>query len=303
MADAEKRDTVEFKIQIKQMFTTKISWFLSSNPALGGVQTDPNGGQFTVQLSEPYEIPRNASNITVSLLQSIVWNSQINVVDGVNNRLYYRVAGIDTSVVVPTGNYDLHSLSETLNQVMFQNVPSLPIGSLQIYLKGAYCVLEATVRGANYIQQFQLGLPGDVSLLLGFLPQTLVFTGLPVIGTEESWESDSSPPLKDGTRELLLGSTLVAKGVRVNGKFSQVLSKINFGHTAPGSQLIYAPALMNNVPCDLGAGRVITEVKSFLTNAATGELISTNGEYWSYVAILSFEQPLYDEEPNKKRKM
>lgn len=284
------------------MHSTRISWFLSSNPALGNVETSPSGGLFTCQLNEPYQIPQNASNVTLCLLQAIVWNSQINIVDGVNNKFYYRVNATNTVVSIPQGTYDLTLLSEALEAAMFRNVPSVPVGSMSIFLKGAYANIGLVVRGGFYISQLQFGQPDDMSRSLGFDPGNYTYTNLPTIGYGQDFTSQSAPPIKDGARELLLGSTLVARGMRVNDSFKQVLAKINFGNTPPNSQLIFQPPVMNKVPCELGSGRTITTVQCFLTRAETGELYATNGEYWSFVAQLEYEQPLYVDQ-SKKRKV
>lgn len=290
------------------MYTTRISWFLSSNPELGAVETNSKGGRFTVQLDEPFTIPHNATNVNVSLLQAIVWNSTTNVVDGVNNRLFYRlndgVSTYDLFVAIAPGNYDLHSLSEALEAAMFRNVPSLPVGSFQLYLRGGYCALLMTVRGAIYMDRIYMAAVNDVARLIGFNQQILVYTNTTTVGSSQTFVSENAPPIKDGTRKLLLSSTLVDKGMRVNGKYSQVLSVVDFGQTPPGSQLIYTPPQMQVVPTDQGAGRTISSVQSLLTDAATGDVIDTNEEFWSYIAVLSYDQPLYSEpESNKKRRM
>lgn len=288
------------------MYTTRIAWFLSSNPALGAVEKNATGGRFTVQLGEPYTIPHNASNVNVSLLQAIIWNSETNIVEGVNNRMFYAVRSggslIDLFVTIPGGNYDIHTLSVALEAAMFRNVPSLPVGSFQLYLRGAYCALQMQVVGSVYLERVYMAAVNDIARAIGFEQQILVYTGGPTLGNSQTFVGENAPPIKDGTRKLLLSSTLVDKGMRVNGKYSQVLATINFGNTAPGSQLVYTPPQMQVVPTDQGSGRTISSVISTITNAATGELVDTNGEDWSYVAILSFDQPIYTD-PNKKRKI
>lgn len=284
------------------MYTNKISWFLSSNPQLGASSVDQTGSNFTVQLTEPFTIPHNASNVTVELQQAIIWNSSINVTTNVNDRFNYSVNGVPTVVSVPQGNYDLTSLGETIAGLMARNVPAVSNTSFVLYLRGAYCVMELYVRGAAYITDVTFGGPANIGSTIGFDPQTLVYTNPATVGSSQPFLSDRAPPIKDGTKEILLSSTLVARGVRVNGKFSSVLAKITFGNTAPGSQLIYNPPRPNVVPADLGAGRNITTVQSFLTDAATGNPINTNGEYWSYVAVIKYDMPLYEEPGMKKRR-
>lgn len=288
------------------MFTNTVSWFLSSNPQIGSVETTPNGSLFTVSLQEPFVIPSNASNITCELQQAIVWNSTINVVQGVNDRFYYRVAAQpQTFVVVPEGNYDVHLLSETLSQLV-ENAP-VPVfpGTLQLSLRGAFTDLTLNyLSSPRYIGQVQCGLAQDICRSLGFLPQILNFTAPLIIGASQSFTSDNAGTLKDGTKSWLLSSSLVAKGIRLNDKYDSVLAKINFNGTPPGSQLVYTPPRPNVIPSDYGPGRKIETVTSYLTDAETGLPVSTNGEFWSYVVIMKFDQPLYREEEgsSKKRK-
>ena len=285
------------------MYTTTISWFLSSNPEIGNVQTSPNGSLFTVQLAEPFTIPSNASNITVELQQAIVWNSTVNIVEGVNDRFYYKNGALpQTFVTVPSGNYDVHLFSETINQLVAIAPDPIPLGSIQFSLRGTYTVMVLNYLGPRHFSQVQFGLAQDVSRSLGFLPQIINFTLPLIIGSSESFTSDEAGSLKDGTKSWLLSSSLVAKGVRVNDKFDSVLSKINFNHTPPGSQLVYTPPRPNVVPADFGPGRQINTVTSYLTDAATGLAISTNGENWSYIAVLKYDTPLYDEVQSGKKR-
>jgi hypothetical protein len=278
------------------MYTTTISWFLSSNPEIGSVQTSENGSLFTVQLQEAYVIPSNASNITCQLQQAIVWNSTVNVITGVNDRFYYTVGTTSqTFVVIPQGNYDVHLLSETISQLV-ENAP-VPVFefSFELTLRGAYTnmTLYYYVSG-RYIGQVQFGLPQDIGGSLGFLPQIINFNPI-IIGASQSFVSERASNIKDGSKSWLLSSSLVAKGVRVNDKFDSVLSKINFNATPPGSQLVYVPPSPNVVPSDFGPGRPISTVTSYLTDSDTGLAVSTNGEYWSYVVVLKYDTPLYSD--------
>jgi hypothetical protein len=289
------------------MYTTTISWFLSSNPEIGNVQTSSNGSLFTVQLQEPFVVPRNASNITCELQQAIVWNSTINVVRNVNDRFYYSVAAQPQSfVVIPEGNYDIHLLSETINTLV-ENAP-VPVleFSIQLSLRGAYTDMTLYYYDSGrYISQVQFGLLQDIGRSLGFLPQIINFNPV-IVGASESFVSDEASKLKDGSKSWLLSSSLVARGVRVNDRYDAVLAKINFNATPPGSQLVYTPPRPNIVPSDFGPGRLIETVTSYLTDSDTGLAVSTNGEYWSYVVVLKYDQPLYNdvqEGSGKKRKV
>ena len=285
------------------MYQHTVSWFLSSNPELGNVQTSAGGNLFTLSLSEPLSIPANASAVTCELLQAIVWNSTLNIIEGVNDVLNYAVNGIPTFVTCPEGNYDLHIMSETLSQLMFANVPSVPLGSFALSLKGPYCLIQNSILSlSNYIGQIQMGLPRDISRALGFFPGNLTFSQPVLVGASEGFVSQQSPPLRDGAKEWLLSSSLVARGVRINGRFDQVLAKISFENTPPGSQLVFNPAQPNVVPSQLGPGSRVSQVTSWLTDAATGLPVSTNSEYWSYIAVLKYDLPLYTD-PEKKRRL
>ena len=286
------------------MYQHTVSWFLSSNPELGDVQTSASGNLFTLSLSEPLSIPSNASAVTCELLQAIVWNSTLNIIEGVNDMFYYAVNGFPTSVQVPEGNYDLHIMSETLSRLMFANIPSVPLGSFALSLKGPYCLIQnSIVSSSNYISQIQMGLPRDVSRALGFFAGNLTFSQTVVVGASEGFVSQQAPPLRDGAKEWLLSSSLVARGVRINGRFDQVLAKVSFENTPPGSQLVFNPSQPNVVPAQLGPGSRVSQVTSWLTDAATGLPISTNGESWSYIAVLKYDLPLYTADPEKKRKL
>lgn len=295
----------------------EFSWFLSSNPLLGAENISRNGSYFDVYLQESFELPKNATNIMASLQSAVLWNSQFNVATDVNDQFFYSttpIAGgaeVARSVRIPAGNYDLHLLAEAVGLQMSQvALAPIPIGSVTFPLRGGYCLATLLIRpGTHYVSRVSMGVPGDISSLLGFLPQNLIWT-LPVVaGNEQNFQSDQAPPAKDGTRDWLICSSLVNRGIRINSTFNSVLASVSFAQTAPGSQLQYAPPVPKPVPTDL-SGLSISFVSSYLIDSQTGLPVDTNGEYWSYIVKISYQIPIVIPEVveaqsgagNKKRK-
>jgi hypothetical protein len=277
----------------------QISWFLSSNPALGAQNVSRTGSYFEVFLQEPFTLPSNATNVTCELQSAVVWNSGVNVAENVNDKFYYSTTPIgggpevDQVVTIPPGNYDLHFLAEAIGFQMVSVVGApIPIGSLTFPLRGGYCLTLLLIRpGTHYISRVRYGQPQDISPLLGFLPGNLVWSIPVVVGNEQAFQSDLAPPAKDGTRDWLIQSSLVNRGIRVNSRFQNVLATINFSQTPPGSQLLYAPPQPKPVPTDL-TGLTINFVASYITDALTGLPVDTTGDYWSYIAVIKYQVPV-----------
>ena len=295
----------------------QISWFLSSNPVLGAQNVSRTGSYFEVYLQEPFILPSNASNVTCELQSAVVWNSAFNVATGVNDLFYYSttpIAGgaeVDRVVQIPAGNYDLHLLAEAIGfQTSLIVGAPIPVGSVTFPLRGGYCLTSLLIRaGTHYISRVRYGQPGDISTLVGFFPQNLVWSVPVAVNNEQSFQSDVAPPAKDGTRDWLIQSSLVNRGIRVNSRFQNVLASLSFANTPPGSQLLYSPPQPKPVPTDL-TGLTISYVASYITDSVTGQPVDTNGEYWSYIAVIRYQIPVVVPEVvetqqgagNKKRK-
>lgn len=277
----------------------EISWFLSSNPALGAQNVSKNGSYFEIYLQEPFSLPSNATNVTCELNSAVVWNSQYNITTGVNDLFYYSTTPIaggaqtDHVVEIPSGNYDLTLLSFELSALILAATPTVAPGSLALGLRGAYAVLELLIRpgGTRYISRVQMGQPQDCSQIIGFLPQDLVWTLPVVVNNSQDFISDLAPAIKDGVRDWFLSTTLVNRGIRINSTFNSVLATINFSDCPPGCQLLFEPPNPKPVFTDLSGG-TIGFVASYLTDVATGLPVNTNGEYWSFIAILRYEIPI-----------
>lgn len=277
----------------------QISWFLSSNPALGAQNISRTGSYFEVFLQEPFTLPSNATNVTCELQSAVVWNSAFNVAANVNDQFWYSTiplaggAQVDHQIRIPPGNYDLHLLAEAVGLQM-ANVAAapIPVGSVTFPLRGGYCLTSILIRpGTHYVSRVRYGQPNDISTLLGFFPQDLVWTSPATPGNQQDFRSDVAPPAKDGTRDWLIQSSLVNRGIRVNSRFQNVLASLSFAQTPPGSQLLYTPAQPKPVPTDL-TGLTISYVASYITDAVTGQPVDTNGEYWSYIAVIRYQIPI-----------
>jgi hypothetical protein len=295
----------------------QISWFLSSNPALGAQNISKTGSYFEVYLQEPFTLPSNATNVTCELQSAVVWNSAFNVAANVNDEFFYSTiplaggAEVDHQIRIAPGNYDLHLLAEAVG-IQMANIAAapIPVGSVTFPLRGGYCLTTLLIRpGTHYVSRVRYGQPNDISTLLGFFPQDLVFGMPPNVGNQQEFRSDIAPPAKNGTRDWLIQSSLVNRGIRVNSRFQSVLASLSFAQTPPGSQLLYTPAQPKPVPTDL-TGLTISYVASYITDAVTGQPVDTNGEYWSYIAVIRYQIPVVVPEVvaaqqgagNKKRK-
>jgi len=267
----------------------QISWFLSSNPALGAANLSRNGSYFDVFLQEAFRIPENAFNTTVEMQSAVVWNQGFNIIDGVNNVLTYTkaLAGI-RQVIIPPGNYDLHTFSGTVERLL---LPDVPAQSLSFQQKGGFVEMFIRVVDINnYIAQVEFNQPLSPNGELGFLPLVYVTTNTSS-GDETTYTGQEAGPIIDGHRTWILSSSLCTRGVRINDVFLSALQTITFAQTPPNSQYVFTPPKPLVVPTDLSQTTIST-VTSYLTDARTGTPVDTQEQYWSYVAVLRFIIPL-----------
>ena len=69
---------------------------VSSNPVLGANNVRNNGGTFTVNFEDNgLDIPSNAENVSLQVINSELWYNEPNVITGVNDQLdfTYQDAG------------------------------------------------------------------------------------------------------------------------------------------------------------------------------------------------------------------
>jgi len=266
-----------------------LSWFLSSDPRLGAINTNTNGNYFDVLLQEAFTVPPNAVNITAELQSAVVWNTGTNIIAGVNNVFSYDfgAGSVLRTVEIPQGNYDLHTLSVTIDALL---QPDVPTGSILFELRGGFVAMLMTNKSlTNYIANVRFDLPQSPASILGFNPE--IYQGaFPGLNNAVSYRSQSTSEIVDGHRSWILSCSLCTRGIRVNDKFLAALAYITFADIAPNSQYVYEPPRPLVVPTDI-AKTTITTVSSYLTDARTGLPVSTE-EYWSYTVILRYEVPI-----------
>ena len=72
---------------------------VSSNPVLGANNVRNNGGTFTVNFEDNgLDIPSNAENVSLQVINSELWYNEPNVITGVNDQLSFTFKTVEYTI-------------------------------------------------------------------------------------------------------------------------------------------------------------------------------------------------------------
>ena len=102
------------------MISKEISILASSDTASGAVRVTAGGDAFDLVLEDSIQIPANAINTRVTLLESTIWWSVPNIIAGSNDQMQVVDTGADSGVAgtfvltIPPGLYSAPALNEAI---------------------------------------------------------------------------------------------------------------------------------------------------------------------------------------------
>ena len=265
----------------------EISLLLSSATSQGASNKSAYGDRFEIQLQDPIAIPSDALNVTVSLHESTIWWTVINIIAGQNDKMY--IDGPDTLdapqsyiVTIPAGLYDLTGLYQAIlrdlaNQgaktdpdPLFTMSPDEPTQKVEITFNYSSVAIDFT--------------PTDTPReILGFLSQVYGPYTAPHAVLADNVASFNT------VNSFLVHSDLCSKGIRINNTYSQTIGQVLID-VAPGSQIVskpYNPALISAQ--DL-AGSQRTNLRVWLTDDQNRP-VNTNGEDFTVRIVISYLKP------------
>lgn len=254
-------------------------------------------GKSVVRTPLPYGfvIPADAVNIQARLLTAIVWNTVPNVVAGRNNALRLSgktLSGMDfsSSVMFPTGLYDVPSLNKWLKRALATFPADIPSDWLEIEgdsatnklvfsvpFKTGYYPVTITIGGLAIDER------NNMAELLGFDPagdELIVAPGVPGLAPRKAKFNNIN--------SFRILNDIVGRGLQINGEYEGCLAQIPIVADT-GSQVEYAPTYPVAIDLTGIEGSSRYEMRSSLTTE-TGEL-ATTGEPWSYVFEITYEHP------------
>lgn len=280
----------------------KSCFTFSSDAKLGAKNIQFNGSKFTIYNDgTPFYVGTDtSSNCTVEVIQASIWNNQPNISSNFdNNRIViYESKYREISLVVPTGQYDLTSLTAQLS-LQWDNFSGIDSNTLASFTPADSFQNTFNITGNDSTQrvsiQFILNNPNmTIDWKQSTLGKILGFT------TEAKQRPDVQGGYITGDitanfnsiNSFYLSSDLVAQGANINGRYGNVIGIIPI--TALPGNLVNFQGNFNNlfIDCDniLGRRNGRTQLTFWLTNEK-GDALDMVGEVYSFTLLIRWYQP------------
>jgi len=266
------------------MLRQEFSWLFSSSPLLGAQNVSSDGSTFTAQLQEPFSLPKNAFNVTVECSQATIWWNTFNVTELTNQFQFERVLnpGLPLVTYIPPGLYTFDQLDQQLTgQLLALGITNYRLIADQPTQR----VLEQFTPSANEIISVNWN-ERSFRKLLGFDNKTTVFANV----TPETFRGENVARF-NSTDYYLIHSSLVPRGIRLNGVFNQLLAQVPI-NAPPGSELLYQPQNPVATPANELIGNVLSQITFILTDSSNVP-VNTQGESWTVTAVIRWIVPTY----------
>lgn len=262
----------------------------SSDPASGAQDISPGGDTFSVNFSDPIIVPKNATQVEVQMLESVIWFTTPNITQTNQN---VRITGPDVNdivrvydVVVPKGLYDLSALSAAI----LRELESATFKAKQTpYPLISFSADDATSKVIIYLNYdtvtVDFSIPNSIGPILGFDTDAGANPIGPLVGTPLPQTADSVARFNT-INSFLVHCDLARSGIRLNNTYSQIIGNPLID-VAPGKQIIYSPQYPPLCEAEHLKGQRRTRVKCWLTDDQNNA-VDTNGEYWYFRLRLSY---------------
>jgi hypothetical protein len=262
----------------------------SSDPLSGAQDVPPGGDTFSVNFSDPIIVPKNAVQVEVQMLESVIWFTTPNIT-AINQNL--RITGPDENnivrvynIVVPKGLYDLSALSAAI----LRELESAPFKAKQTpFPLLSFSADDATSKVIMYLNYdtvtVDFSVPNSLGDILGFDTDPGDNPIGPLAGTPLPQTAPNVARFNT-INSFLVHCDLARSGIRLNNTYSQIIGNPLID-VAPGKQIIYSPQYPPLCEANHLRGQRRTRVKCWLTDDQN-QAVDTNGEYWSFRLRLSY---------------
>ena len=201
---------------------------LDSRFATQYLETDANGRpkttNFIYVMKEPILVPEHM-NLLVSLHTATIPYSFYNVRSGVNDKIYYQIAGVDYVLTLTAGNFSATGLASVLKNHIENNGATAVISYSRETLKYGFTITGV----ANFTFKFA-GRTDGAQDLLGLFEEDKTIP----IGVETF--SEKAIDLNDSIHGLYIRQNIATKGCLDNedGTFSNILERLPITTNAGG---------------------------------------------------------------------
>lgn len=259
------------------MITRSINLLASSDTDAGAENVSSDGSQFSITLSNPIQIPRNAINPRVSVEKATIWWTILNIEEGVNDTFYVNHSSTDYTVTIEPGLYDITGLNTALTRGLNNEE-----FTSTITLTGDNNTQKSILTIADTAVTVDFTQSDTFRELLGFDSQTIVSTV-----ADESFTSDNVANFSS-IGSFLIHSDLTDKGIIINNRYSQAVAQVLID-VSPGSQIVYEPYRPSTTAAKMLAGSLKQNIRFWLTDQ-NGNAVNTNEESWTALMRIQYEE-------------
>jgi hypothetical protein len=262
-------------------------FLVSSDTANGAANVSTDGSSFTVQLDDSFDIPKNAKNVQVAVMDGEIWYNTPNIETGVNDDM--KVVSDGTGATPATvGTYNI-----TIPEGLYTHTALNTAIGIQLQAAGAP-EADLLTLGVNYSTQKTYLLTQYTGVSVDF---TIATNFRVILGFDAGVEgpSTSSPEYFDGQNVAafnqinyyLIHGDITDQGIRINNIYSNTLARVLID-TTPGKQVLYQPINPPTSSAQQLAGSKRLRYNYWLTDE-NNNLVNTLGEYWSARIALSYD--------------
>jgi hypothetical protein len=262
----------------------------SSDPLNGAQDTTAAGDSFTVNFTDPISVPKEATQVEVQMIESVIWFTTPNITATNQN---VTITGPDINdivrvynVVIPKGLYDLSGLSAAI----LRELEAAAFKAKQTpYPLLTFSADDATSKVIMYLNydtvQVDFSVPNSVGPIFGFDTAPGANPIGPLVGTPLPVTADFVARFNT-INSFLVHCDLARYGLRLNNNYYQIIGNPLID-VAPGKQIVYSPQYPPIVDAMHLRGAQRTRVKCWLTDDQNNP-VDTNGEFWTFRLRLTF---------------
>jgi hypothetical protein len=216
-------------------YQKSVTYYFSSDPAVGALNISPGGDAFSVQLNTPLSIPRGALACDLSVVSASIPYVNPNISAALSNNNFTfttSVAPAGTySVTIPNGLYSLEGLGSFLSNSFI----NLGLPTNLITLSGDNATQKTVLTFLTAGDSVDFTPLTSVRTVLGF--NSGIYTA-PSAGFNQYSQNGA---LFNIDQQYVISTDLVSTGIPINNQSYNIIGIIPITE-APGSIITYQPA-------------------------------------------------------------
>lgn len=267
------------------MRKNKVSFFVSSDSKNGATNINSNNSKFTVELSDPLQIPSKAMNCELIVNDAAIFNSVPNIITGTNDKFYIdapNTSDVITSytITLDEGSYTLASLEEAIQADLESAGAKISDGSVISFSDDD--AQQKVILNFTYASTVVDFTQAD-SFATMFGADSATYTA--AAGASVTMPNRAK---FNALNAFHINTDLVSKGMRINGSYRQTIASIPITE-APNDQIYYEPIRPHHIGANKNIGRILHRFTVWITDEL-GNDIDMTAEEWHFTMVLSWEE-------------